>query len=149
MNKKCTMEVKYRTIFSASSHRRPQVNSCLIPAASPMEQQTTSPTIHHHLHYVRAAETTSKVKPNGSSFFSVAPPPKATTPRRNNMNGNQDLFGADPFQPITKPFNVSIDQLVNLGFLTQTLRKSRILMGWTFLVNRETLSKNFRPFRSR
>lgn len=39
----------------------------------------------------------------------MAPPPKATTPRRsNNLNGSQDLFGADPFAPITKPFNVSI-----------------------------------------
>lgn len=30
------------------------------------------------------------------------------TPRRTNMNGNSNLFGDDPFQPITKPFNVSI-----------------------------------------
>jgi hypothetical protein len=39
----------------------------------------------------------------------VAPPPKAKamTPRR-TMNGNQDLFGADPFAPISKSFNVSI-----------------------------------------
>lgn len=30
------------------------------------------------------------------------------TPRRTNTNGNSNLFGDDPFQPITKPFNVSI-----------------------------------------
>lgn len=51
----------------------------------------------------------------------VAPPPKAMTPRRNNnMNGNQDLFGADPFAPITKPFNVSIraSQLHSLSYFS-------------------------------
>lgn len=46
--------------------------------------------------------------------FSVAPPPKAAIPRRTtnghaNNNGNQDLFGSDPFdtplQP--SPFDVS------------------------------------------
>lgn len=40
----------------------------------------------------------------------VAPPPKMATPRRINMNGNQDLFGSDPFHPIQpkSSFNVSI-----------------------------------------
>lgn len=38
------------------------------------------------------------------------------TPRR-GMNGNQDLFGADPFQPITKSsFNVSIPHPLPLSF---------------------------------
>lgn len=45
----------------------------------------------------------------------MAPPPKAMTPRR-GTNGNQDLFGADPFQPITKSsFNVSILQPLSLS----------------------------------
>lgn len=35
------------------------------------------------------------------------------TPRR--MNGNQDLFGSDPFQPITKSFNVSISHSLPLS----------------------------------
>jgi hypothetical protein len=39
----------------------------------------------------------------------VAPPPKAAQRRSNNTNGHQDLFGSDPFQPISKSsFNVSL-----------------------------------------
>jgi len=37
----------------------------------------------------------------------VAPPPKVAAPRR--TNGAQDLFGSDPFAPISaKPLSVSI-----------------------------------------
>jgi PTB domain-containing engulfment adapter protein 1 len=51
----------------------------------------------------------------------VAPPPKTAAPRR--INGSQDLFGSDPFQPISKSFNVSII-LTHSYFLFLTSRLS-------------------------
>ena len=70
---------------------------------------------------------------NEMFWFLVAPPPKATTPRRNNMNGNQDLFGADPFQPITKPFSVSIHQVIKVNFLTFRYRKNYEKAGFKWV----------------
>lgn len=56
----------------------------------------------------------------------VAPPPKAMTPRRTNMNGNSNLFGDDPFQPITKPFNVSIQHETHSSLSHVSAIKSQI-----------------------
>lgn len=48
------------------------------------------------------------------------------TPRRTNMNGNSNLFGDDPFQPITKPFNVSIQHETHPSLSDVSAIKSQI-----------------------
>lgn len=104
MNRKCRSEAKFRTICLVSNLRTHQVNKLSILVA-------LSLAIHRLRHYVSNI-CKKKFHEFKHEIFDylilVAPPPKAITPRRVNvMSGPQDLFGADPFEPITKPLNVS------------------------------------------